>query len=101
MVNGHKLSTKDEMPTIEKKKYRSMIVGFQYLTHTRPDIENEIGIVTIFQADPIETYYSSIVLCDIQSHFFLSQENNLPPRKKAPPLVLFLSSILPAQSASI
>ena len=27
MVTGHKLSTKDETPTIEKKKYRSMIGG--------------------------------------------------------------------------
>ena len=27
MVTGHKLSTKDETPTIEKKKYISMIGG--------------------------------------------------------------------------
>ena len=27
MVTSHKLSSKDETPTIEKKKYRSMIEG--------------------------------------------------------------------------
>ena len=51
MVIGHKLSTKDETPTIEKKKNRSMIRGLQYLTHTRLDIADAVGIVTRFQAD--------------------------------------------------
>ena len=48
MIIGHKLSGKDETPTVEQKKYRSMIGGLQYLTHTRIDIENTIGIVAIF-----------------------------------------------------
>ena len=45
MVTRHKLSTKDETPSIEQKKYRSIIRGLQYLTHIRPDIENLVGIV--------------------------------------------------------
>ena len=43
------------------------------------------------------TYSNSAILWDVQSYFLLNQETNLPPRKKAPPLVLFLSSILSAQ----
>ena len=37
-----------------------MIGGSQYLTHTRPDISNEVGIVVIFQEDPKETHYIAI-----------------------------------------
>ena len=59
MITRHKLSTKDETPTIEKEKYRSMIGGLKYLTHTRSDIENAIGIVISFQADPKEAHYAS------------------------------------------
>ncbi|MDF3681029.1 hypothetical protein P3S38_29065, partial [Enterobacter hormaechei] len=60
MVTRHKLSTKDETPTIEKKKYRSMIGGLQYQTHTRPDIENAVGIVARFQANPREAHYAVV-----------------------------------------
>ena len=61
MVTGQKLSTKDETPTIEHKKYRSMIRGLQYLTHTRPNIENVVGIVARFQADPTEAHYAIVI----------------------------------------
>ena len=54
MVTGHKLSSKDEMPTIEQNNYRYMIRGLQYLTHSRLDIANAVGIMTRFQADPKE-----------------------------------------------
>ena len=57
MVTGHKLSNKDETPIIEKKKYRSMIGRLQYLTHTRLDIENAVGIVARFQSNPREAHY--------------------------------------------
>ena len=60
MVTRHKLSTKDDIPAIEQKKYTSMIRGLQYLTHTRPDIENAIGIVARFQADPREENYVQV-----------------------------------------
>ena len=57
MVTGHKLSSKYEMPTVEQKKYRSMIGGLQYLTHRRLDIANVVGIVAIFQANLKEYHY--------------------------------------------
>ena len=57
MIIGHKLSSKGEIPIVEQKKYRSMIGGLQYLTHTKLDIENVVGIVARFQADPKEYHY--------------------------------------------
>ena len=57
MINRHKLSSKHETPTVEQRKYRSMIGGLQYLTHTRLDIENVVGTVARFQADPKEYHY--------------------------------------------
>ena len=60
MVTRHKLSTKDETPTIEKKQYKTMIRGLQYLNHTRPNIESEVGIVDRFQDDPKEYHYVAV-----------------------------------------
>lgn len=57
MITIHKLSTKDVRPTIVQKKYRSMIRGLQYLTHTSLYIENVVGIITRFQDDPKEADY--------------------------------------------
>ena len=60
MVTRHKLSSKDETPIVEKKKYRSMIGGSQYLTHIRPDIAILVGIVARFQDDPNEAHYVAV-----------------------------------------
>ena len=60
MVIGHKLSNKDETPIVEQKKYRSMIGGLQYLTHSRLDIENLVGIVARFQDEPKEYHYVAV-----------------------------------------
>ena len=60
MVTGHKLSTKDETPTIEQKKYKSIIGGLQYLTHTRPNIANVVGIFARFSANPREAHYVEV-----------------------------------------
>ena len=60
MITGHKSSSKNETPTVEKKKYKSMIGRFQYLTHSRPDIANAVGIMAIFQANPKEYHYTTI-----------------------------------------
>ena len=37
-----------------------MIGGLQYLTHTRPDIENAVRIVARFQVDPREAHYATV-----------------------------------------
>ena len=60
MIIGHKLSMKDVTPTVGKKKYRSMIGGLYYLTHTRPNIENVVGIVARFKEDPREAHYAIV-----------------------------------------
>ena len=60
MVTSHKLSSKNETPTIEKKKYISMSRDLQYLTHTILDIFNAVGIIENFQVDPKEAHYATI-----------------------------------------
>ena len=60
MVTRHKLSSTDETPTVEQKKYRSMIRGLQYLTHKRPDIAHSVGIIERFQAEPRESHYAEV-----------------------------------------
>lgn len=60
MITRHKLSIKDQTPTIEQKKCRSTIGGLQYLTHIRPYIENVVGIVARFQVDPIKSHYAIV-----------------------------------------
>ena len=60
MVTRHKLSIKNETPNVEQKKYKSMIGGLQYLTHTILDIENAVRIVARFQADPKEYHYATV-----------------------------------------
>ena len=47
------------------------------------------------------TYSASVVDLDVQFCFLLVQDTNLLPRKNAPPLVHFLSSIFLAQSALV
>ena len=53
------------------------------------------------QQDAAATYSASAVDNTIELCFLLNQDTNLEPIKNAPPLVLFLSSTLLAQSASI
>ena len=91
MITSHKLSSNDETHIVEKKKSRSMIGGLQYLTHTRPDIENVVGIVSIFKADPKEYHYVAVkrifkylkgtsnygIWCDRSSDFTLCAYTNV------------------------
>lgn len=53
------------------------------------------------QQDAATTYSASAVDNAIELCFLLNQDTNLEPIKNAPPLVLFLSSTLPAQSTSV
>lgn len=48
-----------------------------------------------------DAMYSALAIDnDTESYFLLCHEIRLSPRKRAPPLVLFLSSTHPTQSAS-
>ena len=60
MITSHKLSSKDETLTIKQKKYKSIFRGLQYLNHSRPNIDNVVGIVARFQDDPKEYHYVAI-----------------------------------------
>jgi hypothetical protein len=46
-------------------------------------------------------YLAYVVDRETEDCFLLNQDTRLFPRKNAPPLVLFLSSTLPSQSASV
>jgi len=60
MVTGCKLSKDDDSPKENKKRYRSMIGGLLYLTQTRPDIMNVVGLVGRFQVDPKEYHVVAV-----------------------------------------
>jgi hypothetical protein len=60
MITRCKLSKNDESKSIHQTNYRSIIGGLQYLTHTRTDITNAIGIIVRFQADPKETHLATM-----------------------------------------
>jgi hypothetical protein len=49
----------------------------------------------------VAIYSAFVVNREIEECFFLNQDTRLLPRKNFPPLVLFLSSTLPSQSASV
>src|SRR5271156_2092708 len=52
MITGRKLSKDDDSTVVDKTLYKSMIGKLIYLTHSRPDISNAIGIVGRFQLNP-------------------------------------------------
>lgn len=56
MVTRCKLSKDDDSPKENQKRYRSMIGGLLYLTQTRTDIMNAVGLIARFQADPKESH---------------------------------------------
>jgi hypothetical protein len=56
---------------------------------------------TCVQQDATTMYYASVVESDVDVCFLLDHATRLFPKKNAPPLVIFLSSMLPAQSASV
>jgi hypothetical protein len=56
---------------------------------------------TCVQHAVVAMYYASAVDREIDDCFLLNQETRLFPRKNASPLVIFLSSTLPDQYASM
>ena len=52
MVVGCKLSKDDPSPNVDQRKYRSMIGSLLYLTTSRPDIMQVVGMVGRHQSTP-------------------------------------------------
>ncbi|XP_066354683.1 uncharacterized mitochondrial protein AtMg00810-like [Miscanthus floridulus] len=47
-----KLSKHSMAVKVDATRYRSIVGGFHYLTHTRPDIMSAVGYVSRFMEDP-------------------------------------------------
>jgi hypothetical protein len=52
MVVGCKLSKDDISPNVDQRTYRSMIGSLLYITTSRPDIMQVVGMVVRFQSAP-------------------------------------------------
>jgi hypothetical protein len=60
MTVGCKLSKDDESKTVDTKYYRSMIGRFLYVTASRPDVKQVVGMVARFQAEPKESHVQAV-----------------------------------------
>ena len=60
MVTGCKLSKDDKYLEVDDTIYRSMIGSLLYVTTTRPDVMQDVGLVSIFQSAPKETHDASV-----------------------------------------
>ena len=56
MVVGCKLSKDDPSPDIDQITYRSMIGNLLYITASRPDIMQVVGMVGRFQSAPKQSH---------------------------------------------
>src|SRR5271156_2219627 len=52
MITGIKLSKDDDSTVVDKTLYKTMIGKLIYLTQSRPDISNVVGIVGRFVVEP-------------------------------------------------
>ena len=60
MTLGCKLSNEDDSKTIDPKHYRLMIGSFLYVTASKPDVKQVVGIVARFQAGPKESHVHAL-----------------------------------------
>ena len=56
MITGCKLTKEDNSPAFDITLYKSMIDKLIYLTQTRPDISNAVGIVGRFATEPKQSH---------------------------------------------
>ena len=54
------LSKDDQSPEVDQKSYRSMIEILLYLTASRPDIMQVVGMVGRYQSAPKQAHLSAI-----------------------------------------
>ena len=60
MTVGCKLSKDDESKNVDTKFYKSMIGSFLYVTTSRPDVKQVVGMVARFQAAPKEIHVQAV-----------------------------------------
>jgi len=60
MITGGEFSKDDEYPKENQTMYKSIIGSLLYVTTSRPNIMEEIGLVTRFQFAPKETILQAI-----------------------------------------
>ena len=60
MAVSSKLSKEDESKHVDPKHYRSMIGSLLYVTASRPDVKQVVGMVARFQAAPKESHVQAI-----------------------------------------
>jgi hypothetical protein len=60
MVVGCKLSIDDISPDVDQRTYRSMIGILLYITASRPDIMQAVGMVGHFQSAPKQSHLSAV-----------------------------------------
>ena len=60
MTVGCKLSKEDESKDVDPKHYRSMIGSLLYVTASRPDVKQVVGMVARFQAATKEIHVQAV-----------------------------------------
>ena len=60
IIIGCKLSKDDESLEVDHTMYRSMIGSMLYVTATRPDVIQVVGLVSRFQSSPKETHVTAV-----------------------------------------
>jgi hypothetical protein len=60
MVVGCKLSKDDVSPDVDQRTYRSMIGNLLYITTSRPDIMQDVGMVGCYQSAPKQSHLAAV-----------------------------------------
>jgi protein associated with RNAse G/E len=60
MTVGCKLSKDDESKVVDPKHYISMIGNLLYVTTSRPDVKQDVGMVAIFQEATKEIHVQTV-----------------------------------------
>jgi hypothetical protein len=60
MTVGFKLRNEDESKDVYPKHYRSMIGILLYVTTSRPDVKQDVGMVARFQEAPKESHVQNV-----------------------------------------
>ena len=83
MVVGCKLSKDDISLDVDQRTYRSMIGSLLYITASRPNIMQVVGMVGHFQFSPKQSHFVSVkrifhlkLLQHLFQIFFLSDKNS-------------------------